>query len=48
MNNQNLKDNFNDLSTPLTADARIRLGIPLRLAPAGIRRVIACGPPQPI
>ncbi len=41
MNNQNLKDAFSDLFTPLVADACVRLGLPLRLAPAGIRPLIA-------
>jgi 4-hydroxy-4-methyl-2-oxoglutarate aldolase len=37
MNNQQLNETFSELSTPLLADACLRLGIPLRLAPAGIR-----------
>ncbi|QGN48708.1 RraA family protein [Micromonospora sp. WMMD558] len=32
---------FTDLSTPLVADACVRLGVPLRAAPAGIRPVVA-------
>jgi 4-hydroxy-4-methyl-2-oxoglutarate aldolase len=36
MNNQLLHEIFSELSTPLIADACLRLGIPLRLAPAGI------------
>ncbi|SCL44119.1 Regulator of RNase E activity RraA [Micromonospora citrea] len=32
---------FADLSTPLIADACVRLGVPLRAAPAGIRPVVA-------
>ena len=36
MNNQQLHEKFSDLSTPLIADACLRLNIPLRLAPAGI------------
>lgn len=35
MDNRNLQDTFNDLSTPLIADACVRLGMPLRLAPPG-------------
>jgi 4-hydroxy-4-methyl-2-oxoglutarate aldolase len=35
--NQQLNDAFHDLSTPLIADACVRLGVPLRLVPAGIR-----------
>jgi regulator of RNase E activity RraA len=37
MNNQPLSEMFSELSTPLIADACMRLKIPLRLAPAGIR-----------
>jgi regulator of RNase E activity RraA len=37
MNNQQLREAFSELSTPLIADACLRLNIPLRLAPAGIR-----------
>jgi 4-hydroxy-4-methyl-2-oxoglutarate aldolase len=37
MNNQQLSETFSELSTPLIADACLRLNIPLRLAPAGIR-----------
>ena len=37
MNNQQLKEAFSELSTPLVADACLRLHIPLRLAPAGIQ-----------
>ena len=36
MNNQQLNETFSELSTPLIADACLRLKIPLRLAPAGI------------
>lgn len=36
MNNQQLNEAFSELSTPLVADACLRLKIPLRLAPAGI------------
>jgi len=41
MNNLELDNVFRDLSTPLIADACVRLGLPLRLAPAGIRPVTA-------
>ena len=37
MNNQQLQEAFSELSTPLLADACLRLSIPLQLAPAGIR-----------
>jgi regulator of RNase E activity RraA len=37
MNNQQLHGNFSKLSTPLIADACLRLKIPLRVAPSGIR-----------
>ena len=37
MDNQALHDAFAPLSTPLLADASLRLGIPLRPAPSGIR-----------
>jgi regulator of RNase E activity RraA len=40
MNNQRLNEAFAELSTPLLADACMRLGIPLRLAPAGIHPLI--------
>lgn len=43
MNNQDLKSAFSDLSTPLIADACIRLGIPIRICPPGIRAVSAAG-----
>jgi regulator of RNase E activity RraA len=36
MNNQQINETFSNLSTPLIADACLRLKIPLRLAPAGI------------
>jgi regulator of RNase E activity RraA len=39
MNNQDLMNAFSKLSTPLIADACVRLNVPLRLAPAGIRSV---------
>jgi 4-hydroxy-4-methyl-2-oxoglutarate aldolase len=37
MNNQDLYEKFLELSTPLIADACLRLKIPLRLAPSGIQ-----------
>lgn len=39
MNNQEIYQAFSELSTPLIADACLRLKIPLRVAPAGIRPV---------
>ena len=41
MDNHTLTNRFSDLSTPLLADACLRLNIPLRIAPAGIRPLIA-------
>ena len=40
MNNQQLHESFSELSTPLIADACLRLSIPLRLAPAGIQPIL--------
>jgi 4-hydroxy-4-methyl-2-oxoglutarate aldolase len=40
MNNQNLNNRFAELSTPLLADACLRLDIPLRIAPPGIYPLI--------
>lgn len=37
MDNKALAEAFSQLSTPLIADACLRVGLPLRLAPAGIR-----------
>ncbi|TDC29986.1 RraA family protein [Micromonospora sp. 15K316] len=34
-------ERFVDLSTPLLADACVRLGVPLRVAPAGVRPLLA-------
>ncbi|MCM0677182.1 RraA family protein [Micromonospora phytophila] len=34
-------ERFAELSTPLVADACVRLGVPLRAAPAGVRAVVA-------
>jgi len=39
MLNQQLSDAFSELSTPLVADACLRLGVPFCLAPPGIRPV---------
>ncbi len=39
MNNQDLHAQFSELSTPLLADACLRLELPLRLAPPGIHPV---------
>jgi regulator of RNase E activity RraA len=36
MNNQQINETFSQLSTPLVADACLRLKIPLRVAPSGI------------
>ncbi len=36
-----MKDGLSNLSTPLVADACVRLGLPLRLAPQGIHSVIS-------
>jgi regulator of RNase E activity RraA len=36
MNSQQISETFTELSTPLVADACLRLGLPLRVAPAGI------------
>ena len=41
MDNHTLNTAFADLSTPLLADACLRLGVSYRLAPPGIRPVIA-------
>ena len=41
MHNQSLNGLFSELSTPLVADACLRLGIPIRLASTGIRPLIA-------
>jgi regulator of RNase E activity RraA len=40
MENQYLSDTFSDLSTPLIADACVRLQKPLRIAPPGIRPLV--------
>lgn len=40
MNNRTLIEAFAELSTPLVADACLKTGVPLRVAPAGIRPLI--------
>lgn len=42
MNNQEIHHAFSELSTPLIADACLRLNIPLRFAPTGIEPVSEC------
>ena len=39
MSNREIREAFADLSTPLIADACLRLELPIRLAPAGIRPI---------
>lgn len=41
MNNQDLGAAFRELSTPLVADACVRLGVALRIAPPGIRPLLS-------
>jgi 4-hydroxy-4-methyl-2-oxoglutarate aldolase len=41
MNNQDLDAAFRELSTPLIADACVRLGVALRIAPPGIKSVLS-------
>ena len=41
MNNPSLSEKFSELSTPLIADASLRLKLPVRIAPAGILPVAA-------
>ena len=41
MNNQKIKEIFSELSTPLIADAIVRIGIEPRVAPSGIRSLIS-------
>lgn len=43
MNERLLHERFSELSTPLLADAFVRLRVPLRVAPPGIRPVVAGG-----
>jgi regulator of RNase E activity RraA len=40
VNNQHLRHEFSELSTPLISDACLRLGLPLRIAPTGIFALI--------
>lgn len=40
IDNQRLKNVFSELSTPLIADAMVRLGVKLRVAPLGIQSLI--------
>ena len=52
MNNRQLSESFATLSTPLIADAALRLQLSLRYAPFGIRPVISnsrlCGMALPV
>jgi regulator of RNase E activity RraA len=41
MDNQRLREAFSELSTPLITDACLRLGVFMRVAPAGARPVVA-------
>ncbi len=41
MNNASIAEKFAGLSTPLVFDAALRLGVPIRIAPFGIRPVIS-------
>jgi 4-hydroxy-4-methyl-2-oxoglutarate aldolase len=41
MNNQHLNTAFSELSTPLVADACLRVGLSIRVAPSGIRALPA-------
>jgi regulator of RNase E activity RraA len=41
MNNQSISAQFSTLSTPLIADACLRLKLPLRIAPSGIRPLVS-------
>lgn len=40
MDNRSISDIFTDLSTPLIADACMRLGLPIRLAPPGLKPIL--------
>lgn len=40
MDNRSITEAFGDLSTPLVADACVRLGLPVRLAPPGLKPVM--------
>jgi regulator of RNase E activity RraA len=44
MSDQDLMNTFSKMATPLIADACLRLNVPLRLAPAGIRAVSVATP----
>jgi 4-hydroxy-4-methyl-2-oxoglutarate aldolase len=52
MNKQDLNNRFAELSTPLIADACLRMGLPLRIAPTGIHPITAgmrlSGPARPV
>ena len=41
MNHQDLSNRFSELSTPLIADACLRLGVLFRVAPSGIHPLMA-------
>ena len=41
MDNKTLKERFSTLSTPLIADACLRLNVALRIAPSGIRPILS-------
>lgn len=41
MDNHSISEAFSNLSTPLVADACLRLGLPIRLAPPGLKPVAA-------
>ena len=41
MDNKNVSESFSLLSTPLNAEACLRIGIPLRIAPSGIQPIRA-------
>ena len=41
MNNASIAEKFAELSTPLVADAALRLRVPIRIAPVGVRPVIS-------
>jgi len=43
MINRHLEGVFRDLSTPLVADACVRIGLALRLAPPGLAGIIVWG-----
>lgn len=40
MDNRSMSGAFADLSTPLVADACLRLGLPIRLAPPGLKPIV--------